>query len=87
MSALTPCRVLCSMGTSTEVRVVFLVVESSQTVRESLCYVLLAFGVRGIPLANRKAAAEALSKSGTVDGAIVDIDNTDVDGITARSPT
>jgi len=61
--------------------VVFLVVESSQTVRESLCYVLLAFGVRGIPLANRKAAVAALEKSGAVDGAIVDIDNKDVDGI------
>ena len=60
---------------------VFLVVESSQTVRESLCYVLLAFGIRGIPLANRKAAAESLGKSGAVDGAIVDIDNKDVDGI------
>jgi two-component system chemotaxis response regulator CheY len=61
--------------------VVFLVVESSLTVRESLCYVLLAFGVRGIPVANRKAAAESLAKSGAVDGVIVDIDNKDVDGI------
>jgi two-component system, chemotaxis family, chemotaxis protein CheY len=61
--------------------VVFLVVESSPTVRESLCYVLLAFGVRGIPLANRKAALETLGRSGAVDGAIVDIDNKDVDGI------
>jgi two-component system chemotaxis response regulator CheY len=63
------------------VRVVFLVVESSQTVRESLCYVLLAFGVRGIPLANRKAALDALASSNAVDGAIVDIDNNDVDGV------
>jgi len=62
------------------VRVVFLVVESSQSVRESLCYVLLAFGVRGIPVANRKSAVEALGKNATVDGAIVDIDNKDVDG-------
>jgi two-component system OmpR family response regulator len=61
--------------------VVFLVVESSQTVRESLCYVLLAFGIRGIPLPSRKAAAEALGKNEAVDGAIVDIDNKDVDGI------
>jgi two-component system chemotaxis response regulator CheY len=69
------------MDASTEVRVVFLVVESSPTVRESLCYVLLAFGVRGIPLPNRKAAMEALGTSGAADGAIVDIDNKDVDGI------
>jgi DNA-binding response OmpR family regulator len=63
------------------VTVVFLVVESSLTVRESLCYVLLAFGVRGIPVANRKAALEALDKGAPIDGAIVDIDNKDVDGI------
>ena len=60
---------------------VFLVVESSPKIRESLCYVLLAFGVRGIPLANRQAALEALGTSGAVDGAIVDIDNVDVDGM------
>ncbi len=60
---------------------VFLVVESSLTVRESLCYVLLAFGVRGLPVANRKAAVEALANGAAIDGAIVDIDNKDVDGI------
>lgn len=60
---------------------VFLVVESSLTVRESLCYVLLAFGVRGVPVATRKAALEALGKGSAIDGAIVDIDNKDVDGI------
>ncbi len=60
---------------------VFLVVESSLTVRESLCYVLLAFGIRGIPVANRKAAVEALGKGVAIDGAIVDVDNKDVDGI------
>jgi len=61
--------------------VVFLVVESSLTVRESLCYVLLAFGVRGLPVANRKAAVEALAKGAAIDGAIVDIDNKDADGM------
>jgi two-component system chemotaxis response regulator CheY len=69
------------MGHSTEVPVVFLVVESSMTVRESLCYVLLSFGVRGIPLANRQAAIEALDKGEKIDGAVVDIDNKDVDGV------
>jgi two-component system chemotaxis response regulator CheY len=63
------------------VTVVFLVVESSLTVRESLCYVLLAFGVRGLPVANRKAAVEALAKGAAIDGAIVDIDNKDADGM------
>jgi len=61
--------------------VVFLVVESSQTVRESLCYVLLSFGVRGVPLANRAAAGEALAGGEKAEGAIIDIDNKDVDGV------
>jgi two-component system chemotaxis response regulator CheY len=78
---LTTRRPLCSMSHPTEVCVVFLVVESSLTVRESLCYVLLSFGVRGIPLANRKAAQEALEKGEKIDGAIVDIDNKEVDGM------
>jgi len=64
-----------------EVRVVFLVVESSLTVRESLCYVLLSFGIRGVPLANRAAANDALEKGEKAEGAIVDIDNKDVDGV------
>jgi two-component system chemotaxis response regulator CheY len=64
-----------------EVRVVFLVVESSLSVRESLCYVLLSFGIRGIPAASRKEAREALGSGERIEGAIVDIDNKDVDGI------
>jgi DNA-binding response OmpR family regulator len=67
------------------VRVVYLVVESSLTVRESLCYLLLAFGIRGIPVANRKAAMESLAKGSAIEGAIVDIDNKEVDGITLIS--
>jgi two-component system chemotaxis response regulator CheY len=61
--------------------VVFLVVESSLTVRESLCYVLLSFGIRGVPLSNRAAANEALQSGEKADGAIIDIDNKDVDGV------
>ena len=60
---------------------VFLVVESSLSVRESLCHVLLAFGVRGIPVAARTAALEALESGEQIEGAIVDIDNKDVEGI------
>jgi len=60
---------------------VFLVVESSLTVRESLCYVLLSFGIRGVPVPHRTAANEALSRGEKLDGAIVDIDNRDVDGV------
>jgi len=63
------------------VPVVFLVVESSLSVRESLCHVLLAFGIRGIPVPTRLAALEALQSNDQIDGAIVDIDNKDVEGI------
>jgi len=61
--------------------VVFLVVESSPSVREALCYVLLSFGIRGIPVSSRSAAREALDAERNVEGAIIDIDNRDVEGI------
>jgi two-component system chemotaxis response regulator CheY len=63
------------------VRVNYLVVESSQTVREALCYVLLSFGIKGIPAQNRARAEEILASGDHLDGAVVDIDNTDTDGI------
>ena len=63
-----------------EVPVVFLVVESSPSVREALCYALLSFGIQGVPAASRKAAWEALDADGKIEGAIVDIDNADVEG-------
>ena len=59
----------------------FLVVESTLSVREALCYVLLSFGVRGIPAASREAARQALGGSEKIEGAIVDIDNADVEGL------
>jgi two-component system, chemotaxis family, chemotaxis protein CheY len=59
----------------------FLVIESALPVRESLCYVLLSFGIKGIPVENRAAAMALLSKGEPVEGAIVDIDNKDVDGV------
>jgi two-component system, chemotaxis family, chemotaxis protein CheY len=61
--------------------VVFLVVESALAVREALCYVLLSFGIRGLPAADRKAAHDAIAVGTQIEGAIVDIDNKDVDGI------
>jgi CheY-like chemotaxis protein len=69
------------MAARREVDVVFLVVESSLQVRESLCHVLLSFGVRGIPVANRTAAMEALGKDDVIEGVIVDIDNHQVEGM------
>ena len=59
---------------------VFLVVESAPAVRESLCQVLLSFGVRGVPMAGREAALQALKAGPAVEGVIVDVDNRDVDG-------
>jgi two-component system chemotaxis response regulator CheY len=64
-----------------EVRVNYLVVESSLSVRESLCYVLLSFGIKGIPVENRQAARLVLGRGDPVEGVIVDIDNKDVEGI------
>ncbi len=63
-----------------EVDVVFLVVESSPQVRESLCHVLLSFGVRGVPAAYRSSALDILRGKDPVEGMIVDIDNRDVEG-------
>ncbi len=60
---------------------IFLVVEASLKVRESLCYVLLSFGIKGISLSNRQAALDELKSNPEIEGAIVDIDSQDVDGI------
>jgi len=60
---------------------VFLVVESAQAVREALCYTLLSFGIKGIPAASRSEALAALKAHNGIEGAIVDIDNRDVEGI------
>jgi DNA-binding response OmpR family regulator len=59
----------------------YLVVESSLAIRESLCYVLLSFGIKGIPVENRQAALQVLDGGEPVEGVIVDIDNKDADGI------
>ncbi len=60
---------------------IFLVVESAQAVREALCYALLSFGIKGLPVASRRDALEAIKTQEGIEGAIVDIDNRDVDGI------
>jgi CheY-like chemotaxis protein len=59
----------------------YLVVESSPAVREALCHVLLSFGIRGVPVAGRAEALQALAGGVKAEGAIIDIDNTDVEGI------
>jgi len=65
----------------TEVQVVFLVVESAPSTREALCYVLLSFGIKGIPAASRRDAWELLAAHGGIEGAIIDIDNKEVEGV------
>jgi two-component system, chemotaxis family, chemotaxis protein CheY len=63
-----------------EVALAFLVVEGSQTVREALCYVLLSFGVKGIPAADKAAALSAVGTAQDLQGAIVDLDTAEVEG-------
>jgi len=59
----------------------FLVVESSPSMRESLCYALLSFGVKGVPAASRAAAWDLINAASDLEGVIVDIDNKNVEGI------
>jgi two-component system, chemotaxis family, chemotaxis protein CheY len=59
----------------------FLVVEGSPSTRDALCYALLSMGVKGVPAATRAAAWDAINAATDLEGAIVDIDNKDVDGI------
>jgi CheY-like chemotaxis protein len=63
-----------------EVIVSFLVVEGSLSVRELLCYALLSFGIKGVPVSTKTAAWEALGSRKDISGAIIDIDTQDVDG-------
>jgi len=59
----------------------YLVVEATPSVRESLCYVLLSLGIKGIPAANRQEALQILNSGRTVAGAIVDLDGKEVGGL------
>jgi two-component system OmpR family response regulator len=58
----------------------FLVLDASDKIRESLCYVLLSFGIKAMPVVNRRAAVEALAADADIDGAIIDIDNQEAEG-------
>jgi two-component system chemotaxis response regulator CheY len=58
----------------------FLVVEGSLSVREALCYLLLSFGIKGVPVATRAAALEILESNPDINAVIVDIDNQEVEG-------
>jgi DNA-binding NarL/FixJ family response regulator len=58
-----------------------IVVENSPDVRESLCYLLLAYGIQGLPAANAEQALKILTENSEVDAAIVDVDNQAVGGV------
>jgi DNA-binding response OmpR family regulator len=58
----------------------FLVAEAAPAVRQSLCYVLLSFGIKGIPVGTRAEALEALAGSNEITGAIIDIDSREIEG-------
>ncbi len=58
----------------------FIVVEHSPQIRENLCYILLTLGVKGIPVANKDEALEIL-KNKDISGAIIDVDNKEVEGL------
>jgi two-component system OmpR family response regulator len=58
----------------------FLVLEASDKIRESLCYVLLSFGIKALPVTSRQAALKALKDNPALDGAIIDIDSQEAEG-------
>jgi two-component system chemotaxis response regulator CheY len=59
----------------------YLVAEAAANVRESLCYVLLSFGVKGVPVADKQEALQTLQNNEEIGGAIVDLDSKEVDGV------
>lgn len=59
----------------------FLVADASSTIRESLCYVLLSFGIKGYPVSSFQTAKSALQENPDIIGAIIDIDSKEIEGI------
>jgi len=59
----------------------FLVLDASESTRESLCYALLSFGIKGIPVADRRTALVESGQTPGLEGAIVDIDSKELGGI------
>ncbi len=58
----------------------YLVVEGSPEVRSSLCYVLLSFGIKGLPASGRREALDILASQAGLEGAIIDIDSREAEG-------
>ncbi|UCF99064.1 MAG: response regulator [Spirochaetaceae bacterium] len=59
----------------------YLVAEAAANIRDSLCYVLLSFGIKGIPAANKQEALDILQNNNSISGAIIDLDSKEVDGV------
>jgi len=59
----------------------YLVAEATQSIRESLCYVLLSLGIKGIPVSTKQEALETLQSNEAVGGAVIDLDSREVDGV------
>jgi CheY-like chemotaxis protein len=57
---------------------VCLVVEGTPAVRESLCYVLLSLGIKGVPAASRQEALDTWKSQPDINLAIVDLDSREV---------
>jgi two-component system OmpR family response regulator len=59
-----------------------LVVESSPDIKDSLCYILLSLGIKGIPCADKDEALKAINElNEEIFSAIVDIDNKETQGV------
>jgi CheY-like chemotaxis protein len=58
----------------------YLVAEAAANIRESLCYVLLSLGVKGVPAADKQEALAALQNNKEIGGVVVDLDSKEVDG-------
>jgi len=59
---------------------IFLVMEKSQVIRDSLCFTLLSCGIKGVPVSSYDEALQALKKLSAIDGAIIDIDSKELKG-------
>jgi CheY-like chemotaxis protein len=59
----------------------FLVVEGTDRAREAIALALLHRGIKGLPVANRLAAWEALRADTSIRGAVVDVDDRAVEGV------
>jgi len=59
---------------------IFLVLEESPGIRDSLCFTLLSCGIKGVPVSSYDEALQAFKTLSAIDGAIIDIDNKELKG-------